>query len=347
MKTIAKIILINLILFISLNIVGCNHIKEPATNSFFCFDTYITFTIYDCNGDFTPEEIINESINYCKVMESQLSKTIKNSDVSKINKSNDKKVSVFLPTYTLIKDSIKYSQLTNGAFDITVAPLVELWNVTSKNPNIPSEKDIKNTLENVNYKNIVLEENKDGMFVSSKNPNTTIDLGAIAKGYIADMLKDSWKEKGVTSAVIDLGGNILTIGSKDNKQNFKIGITKPFAENETDNIMATVEVKDKSVVTSGIYERYFKENDKIYHHIIDTKTGYPVDNELYSVTIISDSSEDGDALSTSLLSLGVDKGIKTLEKYDKDIEAIFITNEYQIIVTDGLSIDENNTIKLK
>lgn len=342
MKTFKKIILIILLTTLMINLCGCVIKPTPVSKTIFCFDTYITLTIYDNEGDFTSSQIIDDALELCKEFEEMLSKSIETSDVSKINNSNGEKVEINLPTYEIISHSLEYSQLTNGVFDITVAPLVNLWNVTSDNPSVPKEKDIKETLKYVDYKNIIT--NYNDLSVSLNSTNTEIDLGAIAKGYIADWLKDSLVDSGVKSAIIDLGGNILTIGSKDDK-NFKIGIKKPFAD-EDDDIFATVEVKDKSVVTSGIYERYFKVNDNIYHHIIDTKTGYPVENDLYSVTVISDSSEDGDALSTSLLSLGSKKGIELLNTLDKNIEAVFITKDYEIILTDGLTIDEDNNISL-
>lgn len=344
MKSIKKILSIILLIILTINLCGCVTKPMPVSKTAFCFDTYITITIYDNEGDFTSSQIIDDALELCKDFEKMLSKSIETSDISKINNSNGKNVEINLPTYEIISHSLEYSKLTNGIFDITVAPLVNLWGITSDNPSVPTEKDIKKTLKYVDYKNIQL--NYSDLSVSLKNPDTEIDLGAIAKGYIADWLKDSMVDSGVKSAIIDLGGNILTIGSKEDNNNFKIGIKKPFAEDDEDNTIATVDVSDKSVVTSGIYERYFSINDNIYHHIIDTKTGYPVENDLYSVTVISDSSEDGDALSTSLLSLGTQKGIELLNSYNKNIEAVFITKDYEIILTDGLTIDKNNNILL-
>lgn len=342
MKLFNKFILIILIITLSISIWGCDKTANPISNTTFCFDTYITITIYECDGDFEPEQIIEDSFKLCKKFENMLSKSIESSDVYKINNSNGKKLKINLPTYEIISHSLEYSKITDGAFDITVAPLVNLWDVTGDNPSVPKEKDIMTALKNVDYKNIKLDND---LGFSSKNPNIEIDLGAIAKGYIADWLKDSMVDSGIKSAIIDLGGNILTIGTKNEKSGFKIGIKKPFG-NEDETTFATVEVNDKSVVTSGIYERYFKEDDKIYHHVINTKTGYPIENDLYSVTIISDSSEDGDALSTSLLSLGFQKSKILLNNLDKDIEAIFITKDYDILLTDGLTIDKNNNISL-
>ena len=139
--------------------------------------------------------------------------------------------------------------------------------------------------------------------------------------------------QGINSGFINLGGNVLTLGEKADATDYTIGIQRPF--DESGNTITTVEVKDKSVVTSGIYERYYRVNGKIYHHILDVSTGYPYDNGLYSVTIISDSSMDGDALSTICFALGLDKGMELIESLD-DVEAVFVTDDYEIISSSGV-----------
>ena len=162
------------------------------------------------------------------------------------------------------------------------------------------------------------------------DPKSAIDLGGIAKGYMADQLKEYLLGEGVTSAIINLGGNVLTIGEKPDGTSFNIGIQKPFdKQNAT---ITSVQVKDSSVVTSGSYERYFKLGDTIYHHILNTETGYPCDNGLLSVTILSKESIDGDALSTACFTLGLEEGQKLIESLE-DIDAIFVTDDYEIIDT--------------
>lgn len=332
-----KFLSIILTICITINMCGCST-KETISRSLFCFNTYVEITFYDWNDDTDTEAVINQCIEMCKSYEKMFSKTITTSEISQINSNSGDTVTVSETTASLINDCIEYSILTNGAFDITIAPIVDLWNITGTNPKVPSKKEIDNCLQYVGYKNINVNNNQ----VSLKE-NTKIDLGGIVKGFVADKIKEYITKSGVTSAIIDLGGNILTVGS-NNDESFKIGVKKPFTE--SGEIIATIDVIDKSVVTSGIYERYFKDGAKIYHHIFDTQNGYPVDNDLYSVTIISDNSEDGDALSTSLLSLGLEKSIDLLNSLDKDIEAIFVTNEYEVIVTKGLSIDTDNHISL-
>ena len=159
-----------------------------------------------------------------------------------------------------------------------------------------------------------------------------LDVGFIAKGYIADRLKEYLTAQGVTSGIINLGGNVLTIGNKDGEA-FRVGIQKPFER--TGTALMCVESNDSSVVTSGVYERYFSMDKKIYHHILGPSTGYPIDNELLSVTILSKDSTTGDALSTSCLLFGLEKGRELIESMD-GVEAIFVTKDYEIIKTDTL-----------
>jgi len=255
-----------------------------------------------------------------------VSRTVKSSDISMVNHANGQPVEVSDTTIELLKKGIKFGELTDGAFDITIAPLSELWDFKNNPGNIPSEADINEALSHVNYKNIVIEGNT----VTLTDPEAAIDLGGIAKGYMADQLKKYLLNEGVTSAIINLGGNVLTIGAKPNGTSFNIGIQKPFDEqNET---ITSVQVKDSSVVTSGSYERYFEVNNTIYHHILNTDTGYPCDNELLSVTILSEESVDGDALSTTCFALGLEKGRKLIESLE-DMDAIFVTDDYEIIDT--------------
>ena len=175
----------------------------------------------------------------------------------------------------------------------------------------------------MNYENIIIRDNT----VKLADPQAGIDLGAIAKGYIADRIKDYLEEEGVRHAMINLGGNVLAMGSKLDGSDYNIGIQKPF--DETGEPITSVKISDKSVVTSGIYQRYFKADGKIYHHILDPNTGYPCENNLYSVTILTDSSLTADALSTTCFLLGYDRGMKLINQLD-NVDAVFITNDNQI-----------------
>lgn len=337
-------------ILITTQFLGCgteSKFNDPRTYTHFCFDTVCTITIYSSKQK-DESKTIDACFNLCDKYENLFDKHNKNSDISKINsgtinKAGTKKTAssnmiVSPETLELIRQSIYYSKLSKGAFDITISPIVDLWDIND-NPHIPQENDIIKTLKYVNYKDIIIKN--DTIKLSHKNQ--TLDLGGIAKGYAADQIKNLLQDKKVISAIINFGGNIQTLGNNNDKD-FNIGITKPFGENAGD-YSAKLKIEDMSVVTSGIYERYFKKNNKIYHHILNPKTGYPVENNLYSVTIISKNSIDGDALSTSAFVMGLSKGLSLINSLD-NIYAVFITKDYKIHLSDGLKINSDNVITI-
>lgn len=302
---------------------GCSlKTPEPISKTGIHFDTVIQIDIYDSNDT----ELLDQCFEQCQVFEQTISRTIETSEIYKINHANGKPIEVSEMTLELIQKGIEYGDLTNGKFDITIAPLIELWDFKNNTGNIPDKIAIQEALSHVNYKNIVIDGNK----VSLTDPNAAIDLGGIAKGYIADYLKDYLIDEGIESALINLGGNILTIGSKPDDTPFHLGIQKPFDKQGT--AITSVKVTDSSVVSSGVYERYFEVENTLYHHILDTSTGYPCDNRLLGVTILSEKSVDGDALSTSCFVLGLNDGRKLIKSLD-GVEAIFITEDYKLIDT--------------
>lgn len=334
-----KLICLILAVILLMSLTACQTSSETEVSlTSYCFDTTITITIYSYAGEEDADDIINQCFGLCNHYETLFSRTLDDSDISHINNSDGQKTEVHQVVAEIISNSLEYSRLSGGAFDITIAPLTSLWDINNNTGTIPSEDDIHSALNHIDYNTISVDEE----FVTLSDPDAQIDLGGIAKGYVADKLKSYMVSEGVTSAIIDLGGNILTIGGKSSGDDFKIGIKKPFSENASE-YAATIDVNGKSVVTSGIYERYFEKDGKIYHHILDTKTGYPVENNLYSVTIISNTSESGDALSTSAFALGLDEGLKLINSLEKT-EAVFITNENKILLTDGLEINEENEI---
>ena len=313
---------------------GCTPQKNqssdyPISDTRFILDTISSISIYSYDGDKDPKEIINDTFDLCEYYENLFSRTREGSDIYKINAANGAPVEVDNATIEIINKAIEYSELTNGEFDITVGPISSLWNFTDDKNIVPASDIIEEAITHISYKNIII----DGNSVTLKDPKAALELGAIAKGYIADRCADFLKKENVKSAIINLGGNILTVGGKTDTEPFSIGVQKPFDErNKTDGI---IKVRDKSVVTSGIYERYFKVDDTIYHHILDPKTGYPIDNSLEAVTIISDKSMDGDVLSTSCFLLGLDKGLELIEKTD-GVEAIFITKDGKLHYSSGI-----------
>lgn len=295
----------------------------------FYFDTVINVRIYD-NKD---ESILDGCMELAAYYDNLLSATKKDSDIWKINSSEGVPVKVSPETISLLDTAIYYADLTDGAFNPALYSVISLWDFTSdedKDHVVPKSGDIQNALKHTDYHVIVID--KDSETVTLTDPEASIELGAIAKGFIADKLKEYLVQKGVHSAIINLGGNALLIGSKPDNTSFTVGIEKPFGNPGT--YITTVSAIDKSIVTSGIYERYFKIDDTICHHILDSKTGYPVNNDLYSVTILSDSSADGDALSTACFVLGPEKGMELIESID-GIEAAFVYSDYSVSYSSG------------
>ena len=223
--------------------------------------------------------------------------------------------------------------MSNGAFDITIGSVSSLWDFTAESPKVPDSGRIAEALTHVDYTSVSVSDNGDGTYSISKPDDVILDLGAVAKGYIADKIKDFLEENGVKRAIINLGGNVLCIGKKTNTDNFGIGVRKPFAANN--EVLVALSVDDSSVVSSGNYERYFYADDgTFYHHILNPATGYSYDNDLSDVTILSKDSLTGDCLSTTCFCLGLDDGMKLIESLD-GIEAVFVTNEGEIHYSSG------------
>lgn len=329
LKLIARICFITGICLIFSLLSGCSRQHEPVSKSGFALNTFISITIYDENAD--AQKILDECFALCDQYENEFSRTISSSELSKLNSANGVPVSVSDDMFSILEKGLYYGKLSDGLFDITIAPISTQWDFTAKNPVVPDADAITAALPLVSYQNLSLDTSAQTACLT--NPDSAIDLGGIAKGFIADRLKEYLISEGVTSAIIDLGGNILTVGHKPDKSSFTIGIKEPFSE--TGAISCGVSVTDKSVVTSGTYQRYFSVDDVFYHHILNPKTGYPADTDLNSVSIISDSSVDGDALSTTCMLLGLEKGLALIESLP-NTEAIFITKNNAPHYTSGM-----------
>lgn len=319
------LILFPIFLSLILSLSGCASIKEPISKSGFYFDTLITITLYD-----GTEEQLEECFSIASFYENLLSKTIEGSDIWKLNHAKGSPVTLHPETIALLNHAISYADISQGKIDPTIQAVTELWDF--KNSVLPDKEIILSRLAHVDYKKLSL--NSETMQAALTDPEAAVDLGFIAKGYIADKLKEYLEEQNVQSALINLGGNILTLGARPDGTAFRIGIQKPFENSGTP--ITTVSVQNQSVVSSGCYERYFEKNGKLYHHILDSHTGYPVENNLLQVTIISDSSMEGDALSTTCFVLGQEKGMELIESLEH-IEAIFITDDYELHYSSGLS----------
>lgn len=296
---------------------------DSVTATEFKLNTVVTVTFSHPNGN----QLLKDVMALCDKYENIFSRTKEGSEIYKLNNGTlEKEGNAFVLSpecAELVARGLEYSELSDGAFDITIEPVSSQWDFTSESKKVPSEKDIADSLPLVNYENVRLDGNR----LTFAQEGMGLDLGAIAKGYIADKMKEFLVENGVESGIINLGGNVLCIGEKLGNIPFRIGIQKPFAgRSET---IATISISDMSVVSSGIYERYFEKDDKFYHHILDPKTGYPYDNSLVSVSIVSDKSVDGDALSTTCFALGLDRGMELIDSLP-DVHAVFITDDYEL-----------------
>lgn len=318
--------------------------NQPISISSIKLNTAVQITIYDSQD----KALLDDCLALCDKYELIFSRTNEKSELYKLNHRKDVSdgdfstdgqttpypVSGTADTWhisedlaALLSEGLDITKESDGAFDIAIAPLTSLWDFTAEDPRVPDDAAIQKALPLCSSDGVTI----DGQDITLPSDDIQFDVGAIAKGYIADRLKDFLMKKGVKSAIINLGGNVLCIGSKPDGTPFKIGIQKPFADrNETEAVM---DITGKSVVSSGIYERCFKQDGKLYHHILNPQTGYPYDNGLISVTIISDQSVDGDALSTTCFALGLEDGLKFAEK--KGVQAVFITEDYELHYTDG------------
>jgi thiamine biosynthesis lipoprotein len=324
------VVIVALIIVIVTYIINKNkkESEETIVREFYALGTIIRLRVDGKNG----EEAIREAIYRLNIIENKMSVFKEFSEVSMINKNagvSNQEVST--DTYFVIKKAVEFSMLSEGTFDPTIRPIVSLWRIGSEKPRVPSKSEIERKLRLVNYEDIILDEKNHS--IGLKHTDQAIDIGGIAKGFAADEVKNVFKNHKIKSALIDLGGNIYALGTKSDKNMWNVGIQNPFATRGEH--IGVISVENKSIVTSGNYERYFNKEGKIYHHIIDPKTGYPSESEIISSTIISDHSIDGDGLSTGVYIMGLEKSIKLIESL-KGIDAIFTTKNKEVYVTSGI-----------
>ncbi len=290
---------------------------RQASITDYAMNTMISVTARSRHAD----ELCRKAVDEVRRIDNLMSPTIEGSDIYRINHAEHGTFTEVSPeTYELIEMSLMVSEKTDGAFDITVNPLSELWDFTSEKPSVPNGDDIEDLTQKVNYKNVLL--NPDNYSVCLAKDAMSISLGAVAKGYGASRAAHILTDGGARDAIVDLGGNIYAIGNK------KIGIQTPFKPRG--EYFTVCEAEDTSVVTSGAYERYFEENGRIYHHIIDPKTGYPARSDIQSATIITENGALADALSTAIFVLGTDKAEGVLSEFD-GVSAVIYTADGRVL----------------
>lgn len=303
-----------------------------VTTRVFAMNTVMDMTIYG-KGPEEAKKILAEAEQEIYQLEALFSVTIKDSDISHINENAGKSpVKVSEQTIAIIEKAKEIQKLTNDAFDITISPVVKAWGFTTRKFRVPARDEITKLLSFINSDWITINKEEHTVFL--EKPGMAIDLGGIAKGYTADYLSNWFEEKGVTSGILSLGGNVIGIGLR-NGNKWGVALQDPLNENESVGIL---KIENQSVVTSGGYQRNFEKDGKIYHHIINPKTGYPAEEGLISVTIISRDGAKADGLSTALFVMGIEQAVD-FWKQSNDFEAIFITEDKRVMVTEGVADD--------
>ena len=300
--------------------------NEKVSRSVFAMDTYMTLTAYGDNAG----EALDAAVVRIQELEAKWSVTDSGSEIYKADRSSGQPVAVSAETAELVAFGIDMNNKTGGALDISIYPVLKEWGFTTGSYKVPTDERIAELLENVGASRVTVSGSEitvpEGMM---------IDLGSVAKGAAADKVCEQLREAGVASALLDLGGNVQAVGSKPDGSKWKIGIRDPHGE----GTVGTLSIENKAVVTSGGYERFFTENGKTYHHIMDPSTGRPAESGLLSVTVVGESGRYCDALSTSLFVMGAEKAEEFWRNENKGFDYIIITEDAGLLITKGISDD--------
>lgn len=318
---------------------GCGRKTEEASAQVFAMDTVMDITAYGSKA----EEAVQETKGRIKALENQLSRTKADSDVSRVNHNGTTPTTGL--TYgmrALLPAALEYRDATNGAFDITIAPIVDAWGFTGDQFRVPEQSELNELLKYVNSDEIQVQE--EPSYSITLGEGQAIDLGGIAKGYTSDLVEETFRANGIESGKISLGGNVFVLGAKPDGSDWRVGIRDP--RNES-GLAVILPLRDAYAITSGGYERYFEENGKTYHHIIDPATGYPADSGLLSVTVVAaanggDSAGAGngtmcDAFSTALFVMGEEKALDFWRSSRYDFDLVLVTEDGRVVVTAGLA----------
>ncbi len=307
---------------------GCENRPKQYERTQELFGTFVSARIF-ASDEKTAEAALDAAFRRAAELEQTFSPTIADSELNAVNAAAFSQETAVSEEFSeLLGLSLRYSQLSGGAFDCSIGQLIDLWDIGTEQATIPTDEEIHRTIHPAAHEVISLQDRS----VRFTDERVQLHFGAIAKGYIADEMKEVLQAHGIESGTLSLGGNILTLGCKNEDEPWVIGITDPFAPQE---ITATLEVRDLSVVTSGRYERYFEENGVTYHHILDPWTGLPSDAGLASATIISQSSVQCDALSTAVFVLGAQDGLALIEGLD-GAECVLITDDGTLLQSSGM-----------
>lgn len=319
---------------------GCGKVPAPMeakTSKLFAMDTVMDLSVYT-----KDDNLLKEAANLVSQLEHTLSTTDSNSEIYTANASGSASLSD--STAQLLERALGFCEETDGALDISIYPVVRAWGFTTNTYQIPDQSELDALLEHVDYTKIVYSPDEQTV---SLPEGMEIDLGSVAKGYTSDRLIQLFRENGVTSALLNLGGNVQTLGTKPDGSLWRIGIQDPLG----DSYLGVLSTADQAVITSGGYERFFEAEDgTIYWHIIDPETGYPARNGLISATAIGPEGVYCDALSTSLFIMGPEKAADFWREH-RDFETILVTEQNEVLISPGLAgsfqLTEDSPYKLK
>ncbi len=308
---------------------GCVRSEKPyVSDTHFALGTVNTVKIQGAKA----EKLIQGCFDILDSVEKKMSPQRTDSEISNINaNAGIKPVKVTPETFTVIEKGLETASLGDGFLDITIGPVVSLWGIGTESAHVPGNAELKRALSMVDYRKVVLNEEQQTVYL--EKPGMGLDLGAIAKGWAADRIHDYLVSHGVERGIINLGGNVLVIGRKNERDLWRVGVQNP--EDSRGRYIGILEADDTAVVTSGKYERYFVENGHRYHHIFNPFTGYPVENDLISVTIVAKESVTADAFSTLVFALGREKGMALVEEVPF-VDTIIVTKEHSVYISQGL-----------
>jgi thiamine biosynthesis lipoprotein len=306
---------------------GISYIKyqeeqKSCTKQLFAMDTFMSFTAYGKNC----EKAVDAAIDAVERLDALLSTGKETSEVSRINAAGGGEVSE--DTAVILQEAMEVYQRTEGLFDVSIYPLMELWGFPSQEYHVPTREELLEVLSLVDASKIAF----DGTYIKLLE-GQRIDFGGIAKGYTSARVMDVFQEYGIHSGMVTLGGNVQVLNKKLDGSKWQVAIRDPEHEGK---ILGVLGVENQAVITSGGYERYFEEDGETYIHILNPRTGYPADKDLISVTVISEDGMLADALSTSLYLMGREEAVSYWERYGEEFEMILVTEKGEILVTEGI-----------
>lgn len=317
-----------LIPFALIALSGCSALpstEQAYQKDIFAMDTIMSITAYG------SEDAVNATVTEINRLDKLLSISSDSGEIKPLNVTGSATLST--ETAALLQQALSISAETDGAFDCTILPVMELWGFPTQTYAVPDPQILADTLTKVNYQQVQLQTVTDAEPSVTLPQGVEIDLGGIAKGYASDRVMQIFSDYALTSGIVSLGGNVQTLGTKPDGSPWRVAIQDP---NNTEDYVGILQLTNQAAITSGGYQRNFEENGKIYHHIIDPKTGYPADSGLLSVTIVSDSGTRADGLSTALFIMGLEKGSAFWRAHADTFDAVFITSDNQIYITAGL-----------